>query len=100
MTMHPHHISYKLGLVVRIPDWYHFIIHIPGSLFLSGTTWWTGKPGKAAVYYQNKRAKAMQMKWLLGYPNLIQIVLNFIAWVTWGYGWAFCIGLAIAFLII
>ena len=100
MVMHRHHISYKLGLVVRIPAWYHWLIHVPGAFFMSGTAWWTGKSSWGCVRYQNLRAKSMGLRLVLGYPNLIQIVLNLIAWVIWGYGWAFCVGLAIALAII
>jgi hypothetical protein len=96
--MHRHHISYKLNITVPVPSIYHWLIHVPGSLGLATTAWWTGQTGRGCVYWQNKRARQIGGdlgRLILGYPNPLQIALNFIAWVVWGYGWAFLAGLAI-----
>ena len=97
--MHRHHISYKLNWVVPVPHGLHFFIHVPCSLFMSGTAWWTGKNFRGCVYYQNRRAKALGLRWLLGYPNPIQALINLFAWCYWGNGlwWLLGIGGAIAF---
>ncbi|MEM9450314.1 MAG: hypothetical protein AAGA75_17505 [Cyanobacteria bacterium P01_E01_bin.6] len=94
--MHRHHISYRLNIVVAVPGWYHWLIHVPASLGLSGTAWWTGTTGWGCVRYQNKRAKSIGLRWLLGYPNPIQMAMNLFAWLLWGHGWALCAGVAIA----
>ena len=82
--MHRHHISYKSPqVIIKVPAWYHWCIHVPGSLLLSGTSWWTGKPSQGAVYWQNRRAKGLGLKWLLGYPNPIQVLMHVIGWIAW-----------------
>ena len=104
--MHRHHLRYKNPeIIIRIPGWYHWLIHCPAALIFWPQTQhkWSHpsrNPFDGAIAAQNKAAKSLGVKWLLGYPNLLQILLNTIGWVVWGGGYLFVLGIAIALFIL
>ncbi len=102
--MHRHHLRYKSPqIIVMIPGWYHWLIHCPAALIFWPVTQheWNKPRGKGhAIRAQNKAARAMGVRPILGYPNPFQFILKVIAWIIWGGGWIVGVGVAMALLIV